>query len=130
MGYYSNMPEPVTVFVVDEEPVIATTLVTILNMYGFRATAFANATDTIKAAQDNCPSALVTEIVMREMNGVDLAIHIKSICPNCKVLLCSGQYIPSDVFARATRAGCDYEVLAKPLQPDVLINEIRAALGL
>jgi FixJ family two-component response regulator len=37
------MTEPVTVYVVDDEPVTATTLAAILNVSGFRATAFTSA---------------------------------------------------------------------------------------
>ena len=119
------MPEPVTVYVVDQEPVIATTLVTILNMYGFQATAFTNAAGANKATERNCPSVLLSEIVMWEMNGVDLAIHIKSICPNCKVFLCSGQVVSRDLLATANQAGCDFELFAKPLHP----KDLLAALG-
>jgi len=41
--YNPNMPEPVKVYVVDEEPILAMSLVAILNASGFRATAITNA---------------------------------------------------------------------------------------
>jgi|HubBroStandDraft_5_1064220.scaffolds.fasta_scaffold3965984_1 FixJ family two-component response regulator len=45
------MPEPVRVYVVDDEPVIATTLAAILNASGFQATAYTSAEDAIKASE-------------------------------------------------------------------------------
>ena len=84
------MPQPVTVYVVDDEPVISSTLTAILNVSGFQATGFTSAKDALQAAESEGPSLLISDVVMPGMNGVDLAIHLKSICPDCKILLFSG----------------------------------------
>jgi CheY-like chemotaxis protein len=62
---------------------------------------------------------------MPGMNGVDLAIHLKSICPKCKVLLFSGQAATNDLMDSASRAGHDFELLAKPIHPTDLLAAIR-----
>jgi FixJ family two-component response regulator len=119
------MPEAITVYVVDDEPVIATTLAAILNAYGFRATAYTSAKDAIKAAECDGPSLLITDVVMPGMNGVDLAIHLKSICPECKMLLFSGQATTAHLLEAASKLGHDFQLLSKPIHPTDLLAAIR-----
>jgi DNA-binding NtrC family response regulator len=118
---------PQTVFVVDDEPVIASTLAAILNASGFRATAFTSPEDAIKAAEREGPSLLISDVVMPGMNGVELAIHLKSLCPKCKVLLFSGQAATREIIDLARNAGHDFELLAKPIHPKDLLAAIRRA---
>jgi DNA-binding NtrC family response regulator len=100
--YNPRMPEPITVYVVDDEAVIASTLAAILNASGFRATGYTSAEDAIKAVECDGPSLLISDVLMPGMNGVDLAIHLKSICPSCKVLLFSGQAAANDLLEAAS----------------------------
>ena len=119
------MPEPITVYVVDDVPVIASTLAAILNASGFQATAFTSAEDAIEAIDCDGPSLLIADVVMPGMNGVDLAIHLKSICPNCKVLLFSGNLFTTDLLDTAAGQGHFFHILAKPVHPEKLLAEIR-----
>jgi DNA-binding NtrC family response regulator len=123
------MPDspPHTVFVVDDEPVIASTLAAILNASGFQATAFNNPVDAIEAAERQGPGLLISDVVMPGMNGVDLAIHLKSLCPKCRVLLFSGQAASADLLKSAKEAGHDFELLLKPVHPKDLLAAIRRA---
>ena len=123
------MPEnpPQTVSVVDDEPVIASTLAAILNASGFQATAFTSPGDAIKAAEREGPSLLISDVVMPGMNGVDLAIHLRSLYPKCKVLLFSGQAATREIIDLARNAGHDFELLAKPIHPKDLLAAIRRA---
>ena len=115
------------VFVVDDEPVIASTVAAILNASGFRATAFTSPEDAIKAAQRECPALMISDVVMPGMNGIDLAIHLRSLCPKCKVLLFSGQAATREIIDLARNAGHDFELLAKPIHPKDLLAAIRRA---
>lgn len=124
-GYNSGMPEPVRVYVVDDEPVIATTLAAILNASGFRAIAFIDAEMAFRAAESDCPSVLIADVVMPEMNGIELAIRIKSFCPNCKVLLLSGNTSTFGLLDTATKQGYAFDILAKPAHPEYLLAAIR-----
>jgi DNA-binding NtrC family response regulator len=119
------MPSPVKVYVVDDEPIISSILTAILNGSGFQATAFTSAEEAIKAAECEGPSLLITDVVMPGMNGVDLAIHLKSICPKCKVLLFSGQAATNNLLDAASKAGHDFELLNKPIHPKDLLAAIR-----
>jgi DNA-binding NtrC family response regulator len=124
-AYNPDMPEAIKVYVVDDEPVISMTLVAILNASGFQATGFTNAKDAIQAAECDGPSLLISDVVIPGMNGVDLAIHLKSVCPNCKVLLFSGQATTNALLDSASKLGHNFELLAKPIHPKDLLAAIR-----
>jgi DNA-binding NtrC family response regulator len=79
-----------TVYVVDDEQIIAFTLAAILKKSGFSAVAFTNPLDALKSSEFQPPSILISDVKMPEMNGVELAVRIKSRNPVCKVLLFSG----------------------------------------
>jgi CheY-like chemotaxis protein len=122
-------PEPRhRVFVVDDENVIASTLELILRNQGFDAHSFADPIAALKAAQSQSPDLLITDVIMPQMNGVELAIRIKQDCPGCKVLLFSGQVSIIDLLAEAEAAGHDFVVVHKPAHPAVLIEAINEAL--
>jgi CheY-like chemotaxis protein len=77
------------VFVVDEENTIASTLELTLRNRGFDAHSFDDPIAALKAAQSKPPDLLVTDVLMPQMNGVELAIRIRQDCPSYKVLLFS-----------------------------------------
>jgi DNA-binding NtrC family response regulator len=62
---------------------------------------------------------------MPGMTGVDLGIHFRRAHPQCRVLLFSGQAATSDLLEQARVQGYEFEVLAKPLHPSVLIERVR-----
>jgi DNA-binding NtrC family response regulator len=122
-------PEPKhRVFVVDDENVIASTLELILRSHGFDAHSFADPIAALKAAKSKSPDVLITDVIMPQMNGVELAIRIKQDCPGCKVLLFSGQVSIVDLLADAQAAGHEFVLVNKPAHPAVLIDAINEAL--
>src|ERR1700734_2952844 len=117
-----NIP---TVFVVDDEPVIAETLYTILQRRGFAAKFFTNPMEALHAARTETPDLLLTDVVMPELSGIDLAISVQKDCPDCKVLLFSGQADTIDLLSDARKRGHHFKLLPKPIHPDVILHHIR-----
>jgi DNA-binding NtrC family response regulator len=111
-------------FIVDDEHVIGTTLKMILARQGFDARSFVEPLDALREAQQVSPDLLLTDVVMPTMNGIELAIHIKQLCPDCKVLLLSGQSATVDLLARARVDGHHFELLGKPVHPTKLVEKI------
>jgi CheY-like chemotaxis protein len=58
------------------------------------------------------------------MSGIDLAVQIRQSYPNCRVLLSSGQPATSELLAQAREAGHQFDILAKPVHPETLIEKI------
>src|ERR1700753_1225997 len=81
----------VRIFVVDDESVICQTLAIILTRSGFDAEAFTDPKLALSEAHAQTPDMLISDVVMQEMTGVELAIRFRAIAPNCKILLFSGQ---------------------------------------
>ena len=114
------------IFVVDDESVIAEPLATILRISGFVATSFTNPLDALDWTRTLAPDLLITDVIMPEMSGIELAIRMKTQCPDCKVLLFSGQATTSDLLSAAKAKGYDFEMLLKPVHPKDLLNRLRS----
>jgi DNA-binding NarL/FixJ family response regulator len=63
------------------------------------------------------------------MNGIELAISIKRIFPDCKILLFSGQAATSDLIVAARSAGHHFSLLNKPVHPKDLLSRVAASLN-
>jgi DNA-binding NtrC family response regulator len=114
-----------TVFVVDDETVIAQTLAVILNNVGFRASTFDDPLKAIEAAKLSAPQLLISDVVMPSMSGIELGIHFRSEYPNCKILLFSAQASTADLLERSRKQGHDFDLLAKPVHPADLLAKFR-----
>lgn len=116
---------PALVYVVDDDKIIATTLVRILNQNGFEARAFFSLLDALDAAKEDCPDILISDGTMPEMSGIELAIQFKTKIPKCRVLLISGEVSTSDLLERARVAGHDFQFLLKPFHPKELLAALK-----
>ena len=115
----------IRVFIVDDEPVIASTLATILRLSGYQATSFQNPLDALQRAPIDRPGLLISDIVMPQLSGIELAIQVKAICPACKVLLFSGSASYLDFSQDAERLDHHFHILPKPIYPGDLLRAIQ-----
>jgi len=123
----SSIPAGLKVFVVDDEHLIAFTLSTILRQQGFIAMPFTSPLKALEAAANERPHLLISDVMMPGLSGVELAIEIKKQCPECKVLLFSGQAATAGLLEDARGSGHDFTLLAKPIHPTDLIRAVRAS---
>ena len=96
-----NAPFVPTILVVDDEPLIADTLVTILRANGYIASAVYNGEQAIKFAALLPPDIVITDLMMPGMNGIDLAVALKEQLPDCAVLLFSGHAQAARLVAKS-----------------------------
>lgn len=114
------------VYVVDDEEVIAQTLTTILRLQGsFNARSFTRPLEALEAARSESPDLLISDVMMPQLSGIDLAIKVREHCPDCKVLLFSGQAATFKLLQEARKDGNDFEILLKPVHPADLLARIR-----
>lgn len=115
------------IIVVDDEPIIADTLVNILRGEGHDAFAVSSGESAIRLAklmQPAGPDLLVTDVVMPGMDGIETAKEILRLVPACRIVLFSGQAASTDLLAKAQAEGYSFEILPKPVNPDVLLRAI------
>ncbi len=116
------------VLVADDERMIANTLARILNASGFEANAVYSGENAVEAAKALPPDVLITDVAMPGINGIDAAINIQSFAPNCRIILFSGQASTADLLERAEAKGHHFEILTKPVHPQVLLDHLAAAV--
>ena len=114
------------VFVVDDEQVVVLTLATILRSHGFNATSFTQPLEALQAADSDVPDLLISDVMMPLLSGIELAIQIQERCPNCKVLLFSGQASTVSMLDVARTHGRVFDILTKPVHPTDLLRKIQA----
>ena len=114
------------VLVADDERVIADTLAMILNQSGFEARAVYSGERALELAPTFLPDMLISDVIMGGLNGIDAAIRVRSLLPQIKVLLFSGQAATADLLEKARVKGYEFEILAKPIHPQDLLNKLRS----
>lgn len=115
------------VFVVDDEKIIADSLAAILVRCGYDVHAFYDAESTLTTAEALAPDLVISDVVMPQMNGVDMAIVISERFPACRILLFSGQAATIDMLDDARRKGYSFELLTKPIHPKDLLAKLEPA---
>jgi DNA-binding NtrC family response regulator len=117
------------VFVVDDEPLIAEFVASVVEMIGLQAVIFQDPQalwDAFVAANPR-PKLLVTDYAMRPFNGMELIERCKRIEPGLKTILFSG-LVDEDVAVTATTKPDRF--LRKPLQLGSLSETLRHLLGI
>lgn len=123
----SSAHRPV-VLVVDDESIIAETLSEILSRAGYKAMTAYDANAALEIALLTPPELLVTDVVLPGMSGIELAITIRRIFPDCNVLLFSGQASTEDLLGAARRQGHQFTLLTKPVHPIDLLARVADSL--
>jgi DNA-binding NtrC family response regulator len=117
------------VLVVDDERVIADTLSIILSKSGFSIMTAYDGMSAMKLALSDPPDLLISDVVMPEMTGIELAIALTRSIPECKVLLFSGQAATVDLLQEARHGGYNFTTLTKPVHPTDMLRRISDCLG-
>lgn len=116
------------VLVVDDESVIADTLAEILTRSGYTGIAEYDGDSALETALLTPPEMLITDVVLPGMTGIELAISVRRIFPECKIILFSGQASTADLLASARANGHQFTLLNKPLHPQDLLMRVSEGL--
>ena len=116
------------VLVVDDESVIADTLAEIFSRSGYAGVAEYDGDSALETALLTPPEMLITDVVLPGMTGIELAISVRRIYPDCKIILFSGQASTADLLANARADGHHFTLLNKPLHPQDLLARVSEGL--
>ena len=114
----------IRVLVVDDERSIADTLALIFQSRGHAVRAAYSGEDAVLIAQSFQPHVVVSDVVMPGMSGVELAIWLADNCPECKVLLMSGNASAFPLVEEGIRRGHALTILPKPFHPQQILDFI------
>ena len=117
-----------TVLLVEDEPALLTMGKAILEQLGYRVLAAGMPSEAMElaAAHANEIRLLLTDVVMPEMNGRDLAERMQGLYPNMKTLFMSGYTI--DVIAHRGVLDDGVAFIQKPFSMKDLAVKVGAAL--
>ena len=113
------------VLVVDDQRLIADTVVEFLEDAGFQAVPAYDGWTAMEIAAKLQPDFLICDVLMPRMNGVQLAIAAQRKYPEIKILLFSGQAGISEIILEGQRHGYDFELISKPIHPLKLIERLK-----
>jgi len=114
------------VFVVDDDISVRESLELLIAHAGFRPELCASAQEFLARPRPNCPSCLILDVGLPDLNGLDLQEKIAGDRADMPIIFITGRGdIPMSV--RAMKAGAA-EFLTKPFPPEVLLDTIRTAL--
>ena len=113
-----------SVFVVDDEELITKSLTQILRNEGFSVTPFTNPLRALKRIKLAAPDLLISDVMMPELSGIDLARETRKAQPDCRILLFSAA--ADDLLRDTGGQGFGFRLLPKPLHPIDLLQEIEA----
>jgi len=124
------MPKPrrhPSVFLVDDEDFVTSSLVTILRLQGgFSARLFYEPSEALEAARLEAPDLFISDVRVPHLSGIDLATQVREFCPNCKVLLFSRRPSIAQFLESARENGNDFDLLRIPVQAADLLTRIRS----
>ncbi|HET7349241.1 MAG TPA: response regulator [Acidobacteriaceae bacterium] len=118
------------VLVVDDEKSIADTLALILRAKGYRAASAYDGAAGLALYRRMVPDLVISDVVMPQMNGVDMAIAIRREFLRSRILLFSGQQTVTEEMLEQSRSiGFDFEFIPKPIHPVELLDKVAELIG-
>ena len=114
------------ILLIDDDDSVRKALRLALTHSGHTVTEARNGKEGLKLLPEVNADVLITDIVMPEMTGIELAISIRRDMPDCKVLLFSGKLGALELIQKAEKSGHNLHLLEKPVHPTKLIEAMRA----
>ncbi len=117
-----------TILLVEDEPSILRMTTRLLEKLGYRVLAAATPGEAVALAKKSGQKIhlLMTDVIMPEMNGKDLAAVLQSDCPNLRCLFMSGY--TADVIAHHGVLDEGVQFLQKPFTKNHLALKVRGLL--
>jgi PAS domain S-box-containing protein len=118
-----------TILLVEDEPAVRELAHLVLSEQGYTVIEAQNSEDAVRLAGKHGSEIhlLLTDVVMPEMSGHDLAKHLTALHANLRVLYMSGY--PNNVIAENGTLEEGLSFLQKPFTPQVLTQRVREALS-
>lgn len=110
------------VLVVEDDPAAMNYMTHLLRGYGYKVRQALSGAAALKAIHDECPEAVISDLVMPGMDGNELLREVRKLDDTCPVvfIVVTGRPTVSNTVA-AVHEGAD-EVLFKPVNVDRLLS--------
>jgi len=116
----------VRVLVVDDEPSLAELLSSVLRFEGWEVQTAADGQGAIRAARDFRPDAVVLDVMLPDLDGLDVLRRLRQEQPRVCVLFLTARDAVEDRVAGITAGGDDY--VTKPFSIEEVLARLRGLL--
>jgi signal transduction histidine kinase len=116
-----------TILVVEDEPAVLEITARILRRSEYSVLTAPSGAEALKLAADREFDLLLTDLVMPEMSGLELAERVKQIHPRTGVVFMSGY--SRDVFEPRRSLDEGIVLIQKPFTEQTLLEKVRAAVA-
>jgi len=117
---------PVTILVVDDEAVLAEMISMALRYEGWIVNTAGDGTAAIAAARGDRPDAVVLDVMLPDMSGLDVLSKLRENTPGLPVLLLTAKDAVEDRIAGLSAGGDDY--VTKPFSIEEVVLRLRGLL--
>jgi two-component system cell cycle response regulator CpdR len=117
----------IRILLAEDDQAMRTYLARALENAGYEVTSVDRGTDALPLLEREAFDLLLSDIVMPEMDGIELAQRCSEISPQTKVMFITGF---AAVTLRASREAPQARVLSKPFHLRDLVLEVQRVFGL
>jgi putative two-component system response regulator len=114
------------ILIVDDEPIILRSTASLLEGYGYAATCCDKSIDVVARIYDDKFDAVLTDIMMPDLSGIELLQEIQKLTIEVPVILMTA-YADLDTAIDAIKCGA-FDFITKPFNPDLLLHTIERAI--
>jgi DNA-binding NtrC family response regulator len=115
-----------TILVVDDQDLMRESLQESLERSGYSVRAFSNGKDAVKSFLDGGIDAVITDLKMPEMSGIEVLNRCKQIAPDVPVIVITA-FGTVDTAVQAMKQGA-FDYIKKPFEPDEVDMVLRNAV--
>jgi DNA-binding NtrC family response regulator len=115
------------ILLVEDDAGVRTTIVSLLELEGFKVDAVSNTRDAMARLSQNGYPLIISDIYVDDRTGLDVLVAAKKQDPGCAVILMTARGTMETVMD-ATRNGA-FDYLAKPFELDTLLGSVQRALA-
>lgn len=115
-----------TVLVVDDDPQVLESVTLLMGAYGYTALPCSSGTEAIDVLGRSRVDAVLSDIVMPGMSGIDLLKRVHDIDPELPVMLMSA-YADLEKAVEAIKVGT-FDFIIKPYKPEQLMHSLERAV--
>ncbi len=117
---------PVRVLVVDDEPTLTDLLAMALRYEGWEVRTAAAGRDGVRAAREFLPDAVVLDVMLPDLDGLDVLHRMRAEDPRVPVLFLTAKDAVEDRIAGLTAGGDDY--VTKPFSLEEVVARLRGLM--
>ena len=122
-----SQKESATILIVDDDPCTLNVVAEQISIVGYESLAASTAREALQLAEKYAKiDLLLTDIIMPEMNGFDLARQFDILYPETRIIFMSGNNSP--FIAGQKIPVSDYGFVQKPFEMQTLIDTIQNIL--